>query len=85
MILDFSINKKKLANIKNRKLNCSLHTKKTDNTNKLMQISYHLALTKITELKKKKSFFLYRSVRMVLIGTLEIGRYAQYMAGMPNI
>ena len=33
MILDFSINKKKLANIKNRKLNCSLHTKKTDNTN----------------------------------------------------
>ena len=50
-----------------------------------MQISYHLALTKITELKKKKGFFLYRSVRMVLIGTLEIGRYAQYMAGMPNI
>ena len=54
MILDFSIDKKKLANIKNRKLNCSLHTKKTDNTNKLMQISYHLALTKITKLKKKK-------------------------------
>ena len=86
MILDFSINKKKLANIKNRTLNCSLHTKKTDNTNKLMQISYHLALTKITKLKKKKkSFLLYRPIRMVLISTPEIGRYVQYMAGTPNI
>ena len=32
-----------------------LHIKKTNNTNKLMQISYHSALTKIQ--KKKKLFF----------------------------
>ena len=34
-----------------------MHTKKTNNTNKLMQISYHSALTKIQKLqnlKKKK-------------------------------
>ena len=51
MVLDFSINKKKKEkkkhNIKNRKLNCSLHTKKTNNINKLMQVSYHFSLTKI--------------------------------------
>ena len=46
MVLDFSIKKKK-----NRKLNCSLHTKKTNNTNKLMQISYYSALTKIQKLQ----------------------------------
>ena len=40
-----SIKRKKKHNIKNRKLNCSLHTKKTNNTNKLMQISYHYILT----------------------------------------
>ena len=37
-----------------------MHTKKTNNTNKLMQISYHSALTKIQKLqnfkKKKKKF-----------------------------
>ena len=49
--------------IKNRKINCSLHTKKTNNTNKLMQINYHSYLTKIQKLqnlkkKKKKGFFL---------------------------
>ena len=33
-----------------------LHIKKTNNTNKLMQISYHSALTKITKLKKKKTY-----------------------------
>ena len=35
-----------------------MHTKKTNNTNKLMQISYHFALTKIQKLqnlKKKKN------------------------------
>ena len=61
MILDFSINKRKKQNIKDRKLNCSLHIKKTNNTNKLIQISYHSTLTKIQKLqnyKKKKSFFL---------------------------
>ena len=39
-----------------------MHTKKTNNTKKLMQISYHSALIKIfkiTKLKKKKLFFLY--------------------------
>ena len=49
--LYFSINqkkkKKKKHNIKNRKLNYSLYTKKTNNTNELMQISYHSAFTKI--------------------------------------
>ena len=46
--------------MKNRKLNCSLNTKKTNNTIKLMQVSYHFVLTKIQKLqnkKKKKSFF----------------------------
>ena len=55
-------------NIKNRKLNCSLHTKKTNDFNKLILISYHSALTKIQKLqnlKKKKNFFLYRLVRPV--------------------
>ena len=38
-----------------------MHTKKINNTNKLMQISYHSALTKIQKLqnlkkKKKKNF-----------------------------
>ena len=52
MVLDFSINKKKKKyNIKNMKFNCSLHTKKTNNTNKLMQISYHSVLTKIQKLQ----------------------------------
>ena len=52
-----------------------MHTKKTNNTNKLMQISYHSALTKIQKLqnlKKKKNFFLYRPVLP------EIGRYDWY-------
>ena len=47
-----------------------MHTKKKKNTNKLMQISYHFVLTKIQKLqnlkKKKKNFFLYRPVRLVL-------------------
>ena len=38
-----------------------MYTKKTNNTNKLMQISYHSVLTKIQKLqnfkKKKKLFF----------------------------
>ena len=45
-----------------------MHTKKTNNTNKLMQISYHFALTKIQKLqnlkkkKKKKGVFLVPAV-----------------------
>ena len=71
MVLDFRINKKdkKKHNIKNKKLNCSLHTKKTNNTNKLMQISYYSTFTKIQKLQnwkeKKKSYF-------------SIGQYAWY-------
>ena len=53
-----------------------MHTKKTNNTNKLMQISYHFAQTKIQKLqnlknnnnkklKKKKKFFLYQLVHPV--------------------
>ena len=43
-----------------------MHTKKTNNTNKLMQISYHSVLTKIQKLqnlkkKKKKKLFFYTS------------------------
>ena len=62
MVLDFSINlkkKKNTHNIKNRKLNCSLHTKKTNNTNKLMKINKlpfcPYKNSKITT--KKKAFF----------------------------
>ena len=50
-----------------------MHTKKINNTNKLMQISYHSALTKIQKLqnlkKKIKTFFLYWSVSPVPAGT----------------
>ena len=52
-----------------------MHTKKTNNTNKLMQISYHFALTKIQKLQNlknnnnnKKTFF------SVPAGTLGIVR-----------
>ena len=76
MILDFSINqKKKKHNIKNKKLNCSLHTKKSNNINKLMQISYHSTLTKIQNLqkkkKKKRTFFLYWLVRPIPAGNAQ--------------
>ena len=54
-----------------------MHTKKTNNTNKLMQISYHSFLTKIQKLqnlkKKKKKTFFYTS------------RYAQYQLILPEI
>ena len=50
MILNFSIKKKKKIQ-KTENLICSLHTKKTNNTNKLMQISYHSALTKTQKLQ----------------------------------
>ena len=49
----------------------SLHTKKTNNTNKLMQISYHSTLTKIQKLQnleKKKKKNLYWPVCPVLAG-----------------
>ena len=55
-----------------------MHTKKTNNTNKLMQISYHFTLKKIQKLqnlKKKiiiiiiiKLFFLYLPVSPVPAG-----------------
>ena len=50
-----------------------MHTKKTNNTNKLMQISYYFALTKIQKLQnlknnnnKKKTFFPGRTGRYCL-------------------
>ena len=48
-----------------------MQTKKTNNTNKLMQVSYHSALTKIQKLQhlKKKLFFC-------------TGRYCPKLAGM---
>ena len=50
-----------------------MHTKKTNNTNKLMQVSYYYALKKIQKLqnliKKKKNFF------FVPAGTPGTGRY----------
>ena len=59
-----------------------MHTKKTNNTNKLMQISYHSALTKIQKLqnlkKKKKTFF-------VPAGTLNTDRYCPKLAGTASI
>ena len=60
MILNFNIKNKYK---KDRKLNCSLHSRKTNITNKLMQLSNHSALIKIQKLqnfkkkKKKKTFF----------------------------
>ena len=59
-----------------------MHTKKTNNTNKLILISYHSILTKIQKLqnfKKKKNFFLYRPVLP------EIDRYGWYKAGTADI
>ena len=62
-----------------------MHTKKTNNTNKLMQISYHFGLTKIQKLQnlknnnKKKNFF------FVLAGTTSTDRYARYRSVLPEI
>ena len=73
--------RKKKHNIKNRKLNCSLHTKKKNNTNKLMQISYHSALAKIQKLqnlKKKKQ----KKLFSVPAGTPGSGRYCLKLAGI---
>ena len=59
-----------------------MHTKKTNNTNKLIQISYHSILTKIQKLqnfKKKKKHF------SVSTGTLGIGRYYPKLAGTAGI
>ena len=56
-----------------------MHTKKTNNTNKLMQISYHSAQTKIQKLqnlKKKKKLF------SVLACTPDTSRYDLKLAGM---
>ena len=68
-----------------------MHIKKTNNTNKLMQISYHFALTKIQKLqnlkkKRKRIFFFgtdwYAQYWPVLP---EIGRYDWYMASTAGI
>ena len=75
-----------------------MHTKKTNNTNKLMQISYHFTLTKIKKLQKLKNnnnnnnnnnvfsctgqYTWYRPICPIL---LEIDRYSQYMADTASI
>ena len=61
-----------------------MHTKKTNNINKLIQISYHSILTKIQKLQNlknnnnnyKKNFF------SVPAGTPDIGRYCPKLTGM---
>ena len=63
-----------------------MHTKKTNNSNKLIQISYHSVLTKIQKLqnlkKKKKKKILYRPVHSVSAGIARNwplwGRYGRY-------
>ena len=67
-----------------------MYTKKTNNTNKLIQISYHSAITKIQKLQKykikKKLFFsFFLSIIANTPGTLEISQYAWYTIGMPSI
>ena len=60
-----------------------MHTKKTNNTNKLIQISYQFVLTKIQKLqnlkKKKKKLF------SVPAGTPGTGRYCPKLAGTAGI
>ena len=65
-----------------------MHTKKTNNTNKLMQISYHFAQTKIQKLqnlknnnnnKLKKNFF------SVPAGTPSTGRYCPKLTSTAGI
>ena len=57
-----------------------MHTKKTNNTNKLIQVSYHFILKKIQKLqnfiKKKKKLF------SVPAGTPGTGRYCSKLAGI---
>ena len=60
-----------------------MHTKKINNTNKLIQVNYHSVLTKIQKLPKKKrkeeeAFF------SVSANTLGTGRYCPKSAGMAN-
>ena len=69
MVLDFRINKKekKKHNIKNKKLNCSLHTKKTNNTNKLPLCPYkNSKITKLKKKKKKRFFYLKMKVNFLV-------------------
>ena len=80
MVSVFSINQKKKKthththtkthNIKNRKLNCSLHTKKTNNTNKLPFYPY-----KNSKITKLLYIYIYIFFFLVSAGTPEIGRY----------
>ena len=64
-----------------------MHTKKTNNTNKLIQISYHSALTKIQKIqnlkkkkKKKKLFFFF-----LLAGMPNTSQYCPKLAGTASI
>ena len=63
----------------------SLHTKKTNNTNKLMQISYYFALIKIQKLQNLKKIIKKKQFFFVSTGTSGIGRYCPKLAGMAGI
>ena len=54
----------------------SLHTKKINNTNKLIQISYHSALTKFKNCKTLK-----KNLKKKKICTPNTGRYCPKLAG----
>ena len=62
-----------------------MHTKKTNNTNKLMQISYHFALTKIQKLQNLKKIIIIKKLFSVSAGMLGIGRYCPKLAGTAGI
>ena len=63
-----------------------MHTKKTNDTNKLIQISYHFALTKIQKLqnfkKKKNKKKQKKKPFSVSVGSPSISRYCPKLAGM---
>ena len=64
----------------------ALHTKKTNNTNMLMQISYHYVLTKIQKLQnlKKKTFFCTGRYGMVRYGIDNLGPTALSLTASPS-
>ena len=59
-----------------------LHTKKINNTNKLMQISYHSTLTKIQKLQNFKKI---KKKIYVPIGMLGTGQYCLKLVSMVGI
>ena len=64
-----------------------MHTKKTNNTNKLMQISYHFALTKIQKLQnlKKKKKIIIIIIKTFFPVPASTGWYCLKLTGMASI